>query len=174
MLDKEILNQNYNDLEKLEVFLKDLNFETKLYNVEEDFPIPVLVVALNKDENGSICKLHVAFTPISSEDLQYTRMLQLSLELETDITDKNSMKLLKFSNHVNTFLPIGYYTLMDDVLCYRCVYPIANELDITNSSILETISLYSILFIQYEEIFLKLASGKFSYEDAILALSSLK
>ncbi|NLK38438.1 MAG: hypothetical protein GX299_10225 [Epulopiscium sp.] len=169
MLLEEFLEKNYQELDKLNQCLRTLNFQTQLYNVSENIPIPILVVGLKEDYKGDICAVNIAFTPFNDDDLEYTRFLQLSIDMAVEVNQNNEETLIRFANKVNSIIPMGNFVLTDNTLCYRFVYPIANTLEITHSSVLETISLYSLFFFQYDEIFAKLASGMLSYNEAVTA-----
>ncbi|MDD3569874.1 MAG: hypothetical protein PHY44_02080 [Lachnospiraceae bacterium] len=174
MLLEDFLKKNYQQLDKLNQCLIPLNFQTQLYDVSENIPIPVLVVGLKEDYKGDICAINIAFTPFNNEDLEYTSLLQLSIEMSVDVNQGNEETLIRFANKVNSIIPIGNFVLTDNTLCYRYVYPVASTVEITHSSVLETISLYSLFFFQYDEIFAKLASGIISYNEAVTAITNVE
>lgn len=172
MLLEEFLEKNYQELDKLNQCLCTLNFQTQLYNVSENIPIPILMVGLKEDYKGDICTINIAFTPFNDDDLEYTRLLQLSIDMALDVNQSNEETLIRFANKVNSSIPVGNFVLTDSTLCYRFVYPVANTLEITHSSVLETISLYSLFFLQYDEVFAKLASNVISYKEAVTAITA--
>lgn len=159
-------SEDYKALEAIKKNWDKLGFQTRLYSISKEIPVPVLTIALQTDYKEDVLALDLAFTPFSKEEIQYTRFLQMSIELETDVTEENKNDILQFANQVNTMIPLGQFTILNNRIAYRYTYPMSNAVDAADNSCLETISLYSVLAIEYSTIFSKLASGIITLSEA--------
>lgn len=166
MTEKEIFSNNYAELQQLEKYLQNLHFHTQLHDVSEYVPLPLLMLDLKQEGTEMPFFLNIAFTPFPSEDIQYTRYVQLSAELPVDVNDNNLQLLLDFSNIVNGIIPIGHFILFQNKVCYRYSYPLSSQEAIDGNSFLETMSLFSLLLIEHSPIFKKLSLGLFTLEEA--------
>lgn len=165
MNDTMLFERDYLELQTLDRHLQEMGFHTALHPVSEEVPVPMLVTALEGEDADHLLICTLAFTPYAQEAMPHLRLLQLSVEMNLEITESNRAALSEMMELVNGIIPAGHFAIIENALCYRYTLSLSEKEEITDLSVLEIFSFFSVMAIDQNDLFSKLASGHLSLEE---------
>lgn len=157
------------DLERLEEikgWIEPLNLHCDIIEKSEAIPLDVLLIYLG-DEQDEDRMLQLAFMPISTEDISFTKLLQFYLVIGNQVNDQYMGDVLVSMNHVNTRTVLGYYGINEaNQAFYRYVHAMSSILD-SEVSFQEMLTLILVNIEMHGELLRKISIGELSVEDAL-------
>jgi len=161
------LREHYNKLNKISEYFKSIGFETILYDVNKDIPIPTLAIGIQEDYKGEPMEIDMLISPFLEDEMPNTLFVQLSSELNVKINQDNFSDVLILVNEINSILLLGHFAIINNSVCYKYTCPIPKALDIVNDSFIESFTVLSLLITNFNEIICKTASGIYSLNEAL-------
>lgn len=166
MFSKKMIDKHTKFLLDLKNTLSDLGFYTEFTPVGDITPVPILTTAVAINENVEPSLVNMAFSPIDDEGIEKNEFLQISIELNVEVTDKNKNDLIELSNTINQGIIMGHFSINQDVLVHRYTYPMEKVKEPDFMRFLEVFSFISIIVLEYETKFFDLSTGKISIDQA--------
>jgi len=156
-------------LDLIHQYMTNLGFEAFLAEPNEDLPISILGVELEKDEQERPRTLIFSFIP--EEELENIDLLQLYTVLPISVKEEVGADLGMFLVHVNNLCPIGHFGInTENEIYFRYTLCVKQNEPIAQSIIEETGMLYNYALDSYANIVEEVYTGVVSYEEAMLAL----
>lgn len=141
-----------------------LGMKVTVHNVSEKNSLPVLVIVLR--ENGDeILAVDLSFSPFERQSLEETKWLQIGVEFPWDILSQDQQRFMGLINKINTYIPVGHFSLIEEILYYRFVCSIPKTMKVSSMPVLESISVISVFAANYEEVFRNYLINKISFQD---------
>ena len=172
MIYNTMLKEHRKELYTLSTYLQKLGFESELFDDPEILPIPVLSFAIKTEENF-VYTTNALFAPLPKNELEHSRFLQFSTDINVSITKENKEVIYDLMNCINGFVPLGHLAILDNILYFRYTYSIAEEESIIGNSLVETLSMHVLFCISYIVVFKNLSTGTVTLEDAIKEVQSM-
>lgn len=152
-------------LQRIRQLCDEMQLQTTLLSAGDLSPVPLLRIAIYQNAQGELMPIQLAFSPISSEQLEQNKLLQLSFVYDFSIDERNREALLQFANVANFGLPIGHFVVTGQEVWYRYALSVTDAENLT--PVMETVSLFGLTAIQYAEPLQQIALGILSASDAI-------
>lgn len=137
------------DLEAISTYYQAMELKSQLIPALQEAPLPSLLAALPDDDEGRPRLITHSFLPLDEEDAEYTKFLQLYVELQDSLEGIDRATLLEGLNRMNLTLPMGVCALARDPdgsekVVVRCVqgYPIDEPVD--QGAFTETVLLFDL------------------------------
>lgn len=158
------LKQCYIELIEAGKEFTKLGMKVTVHNVSVKNSLPVLVIVLR--ENGSeLLAVDLSFSPFERQSLKETKWLQMGVEFPWDILSQDQPRFLGLLNKINSYIPVGHFSLIDEVMYYRFVCSIPKKMKASALPVLESISVISVFAANYEEVFRNYLTKKITFTD---------
>lgn len=137
------------DLEAISTYYQAMELKSQLIPALQEAPLPSLLAALPDDDEGRPRLITHSFLPLDEEDAEYTKFLQLYVELQDSLEGIDRVTLLEAVNRLNTTMPLGLCALVRDpngeekmVVRFVQGYPIDEPVD--QGAFTETVLLFDL------------------------------
>ncbi|MEG1684196.1 MAG: hypothetical protein RR295_10210 [Oscillospiraceae bacterium] len=96
------------DLQDMSTYYDDMQVSSKILPATELAPLPSLIAMMEEDEQGRSRILTHSFVPLDKEEAEFTKYIQIYMELQNDIAGIDRLSLLESVCRLNTMLPMGH------------------------------------------------------------------
>lgn len=141
-----------------------LGMKVTVHDVSEENFVPVLVIAL-RELGRELLAVDLSFSSFERESLEETKWLQIGVEFPWDVPNRDHQRFIGLLNKINAYLPVGHFSLIDEVLFYRFVCSIPKNMKASDMPVLESISVISMFAANYEEIFRSYLTKKITFNE---------
>ncbi len=149
------------ELGLLQGYLDNAGVQTNMIEKSDIMPLHVLVAALKKDHKGRDRYVNFSFVPISEDELEHIRLLQLYTTIPCDLKPKRKEQVAKLLLAVNSRAVIGHFSIKeDDEIYFRYVHCIPNGKVADEEPFIETVSMFNYMIDLFSERINDVADGK--------------
>lgn len=157
----------------LKQYLSKAGLESELLEPSSDIPIGALLAPLPQDERGRDRYLTFSFVPLSEEELEHVRLLQLYSVVPVRWKEAARANVEKLVLAVNNHLAIGHFSLKEDnELVYRYVWTVPSARMLPEEETLATIDLFVMMLEMFAGELDRVAAGETDVKTALAALSA--
>lgn len=164
MIEKLWTDWSENELKEFQEVLQSMDMYADLTPVGPEAELPVLTIGL-QEIDGEALFANITFTPFEKDNLEFTNFLHIAADFTLEVKDEDLSDVSDLIITLNNHLPFGALTLLEGNVSLKYVIPISKELKCTNSSTIETFSIFGIFAIQFNESFHKFGKGEITIEE---------
>lgn len=164
MLEKKWTDWVERELRDMQLVFEDLGMFAELAPVTPEIELPVLSVGLQEMDDEAMFA-NLTLSPFESNSIEATKLLHMAAEFTSPIPDDKISEISQLIIELNNFMPLGNFNLLGNALSYKYVCAISLDMKCSNTSTMETFSLFSLFAMQFNEQFNDYVKGKITVSD---------
>jgi hypothetical protein len=148
--------------------LKELDLSSELISPSDELPIGALVVPLLQDRKGRDRYLTFSFVPLSEDDVQHIRLLQIHTVVPALWKPGTTQDVERLLHAANGRTAIGHFGIDESrEISFRYVYCAPGSTLLPKDAVLEVIDLFALMLDTFAETIEDVASGEKTLQEAL-------